>query len=175
MVDQLSLDLVRKRLVTDAVEIVIGYDHTGIPKTYAGELVKNYYGRNVPKSAHGIRRLGRQTASTKLMTAAAMQIFAQAVDPALLIRRINVIAHGVIPEQSAEPDAPVQYGLFEDVEALERRRAQENVKLQRERQLQEALVTLKGKFGKNAVLRGMNFEEGATARERNAQVGGHRA
>ena len=175
MIDQLSLELVRKRLVTDAVEVVIGYDHTGIPTDYAGTLVRNHYGKIVPKPAHGICRLSQQTASTKLMTAAALRVFAQAVDPALLVRRINVIALNVVPEQLAEPEAPVQYGLFDDVEALERRREQEHVKLQRERQLQEALISLKSRYGKNAVLRGMNFMEGATARERNEQVGGHRA
>lgn len=174
MIDQLVLDLVRKHLAADTVEIVIGYDHTGIPEDYTGTLTRNYYGKIVPKPAHGLRHLGRQTSSAKIISAAAAEIFDEAVHPDLMVRRINVIAENVIPEELAA-EQPLQYGLFDDIDALERRREQENIRLKKERSLQEAVLSIKGRFGKNAVLRGMNFQEGATARERNGQVGGHRA
>ena len=174
MIDQLSMDLVRKRLVTDAVEVLLGYDHTGIPAAYDGVLVRNPYGKAVPKPVHGLVHLGRQTASARLMTEAAASVFDRCADPELLIRRINVVAHNVVPEEQAEEPA-VQYGLFEDTEEAARRRAQEHTRLAREHALQEAMLSIRCRFGKNAVLRGMNFREGATARDRNRQVGGHRA
>ena len=176
MVDQLSLDLVRKGLVADQLVLNIGYDHTGIPADYAGKLEINHYGKTVPKSAHGSVNFGRHTSSTKQMIAAAMRLYEQIVDKDLLVRRLNVVANHVIYECDAvEDDAPVQYGLFDDVEALERKREAEKDKLEKAKRLQKALIHLKGKYGKNAVLKGMNFEADATARERNEQVGGHKA
>ena len=174
MIDQLVLSLVRKGLVTDRISISIGYDKDGVPADYSGEMEYNYYGKLVPKSVHGYENLDRQTASTKLITAAAMRIFEHIVDPDLSVRRINVVAERVIPEQYAQ-EPIIQYSLFDDVEAIEKRREQEKVALSRERELQKAMLCIQDKFGKNAVLKGMNFSEGATARERNGQIGGHKA
>ena len=130
----------------------------------------------MPKPAHGSVNLGMHTASARVILAAAMRLYDSIIDSGLSVRRLNVTANHVIPEQNiCGEDAPVQYGLFDDTEALERRRAQEQLRLAKERKLQEAVLAIKGRYGKNAVLKGMNFREGATARERNGQVGGHRA
>jgi len=176
MIDQLALDLVRKGLAADQLVLHIGYDHTGIPADYSGKLEVNYYGKIVPKPAHGSVNLGQHTASSKLLTAAAMQLYDRITDPELFVRRLNVTANHVLPEREISKDAaPIQYGLFDDVEALERRRKAELLRQKKERRLQEAVLMLKEKYGKNAVLKGMNFEKGATAIERNGQVGGHKA
>ena len=176
MIDQLALDLVRKGLAADQLVLHIGYDHTGIPADYSGKLEVNYYGKIVPKPAHGSVNLGQHTASSKLLTAAAMQLYDRITDPELFVRRLNVTANHVLPEREIGKDAaPIQYGLFDDVEALERRRKAELLRQKKERRLQEAVLMLKEKYGKNAVLKGMNFENGATAIERNGQVGGHKA
>ncbi len=176
MIDQLALDLVRKGLAADQLVLHIGYDHTGIPADYSGKLEVNYYGKIVPKPAHGSVNLGQYTASSKLLTAAAMQLYDRITDPELFVRRLNVTANHVLPEHEIGKDAaPIQYGLFDDVEALERRRKAELLRQKKERRLQEAVLMLKEKYGKNAVLKGMNFEKGATAIERNGQVGGHKA
>lgn len=103
-----------------------------------------------------------------------MRLYDEIVDTSLLVRKLNVVANHVIPERFVEEEM-VQYSLFDDVEELERQREQERKTLQRERKLQDAMLCIKDKYGKNAILKGMNFEEGATARERNGQVGGHRA
>ena len=176
MTDQLVLDMVRKRVVADQIVLNIGYDHTGIPEDYSGKLVLNYYGKKAPKPAHGSVNLGRYTASTKIILSAMMQLCNRILDKELLVRRLNVVVNHVIYEKDMpEEDTLVQYGLFDDVEALERKREQEKATLAKERKLQEAMLAIKGKYGKNAVLKGMNFQEDATARERNGQVGGHRA
>ena len=176
MTDQLALELVRKRLVCDQLVLHIGYDHTGIPSDYSGTLTRNYYGKTVPKPAHGSANLGWHTASARQLIAAAMQLYSQITDPALLVRRINIIANHVIAENALPADdPPVQYSLFDDPAVLERRHEQERLRSEKERKLQEALLNLKSRYGKNAVLRGMNFKEGATAIMRNGQVGGHRA
>jgi len=176
MTDQLVLDMVRKRVVADQIVLNIGYDHTGIPEDYSGKLVLNYYGKKASKPAHGSVNLGRYTASTKIILSAMMQLCNRILDKELLVRRLNVVVNHVIYEKDMpEEDTLVQYGLFDDVEALERKREQEKATLAKERKLQEAMLAIKGKYGKNAVLKGMNFQEDATARERNGQVGGHRA
>ena len=176
MTDQLVLDLVRKGLVADQLVINIGYDHTGIPENYAGTLARNYYGKLAPKPAHGSVNLGRHTSSTKQILAAAMQLFDRIIDSEVLVRRLNVTANHVMYERDlAEDDTPIQYGLFDDVEALERKREQEKIDRAKKRKLQEAVLSIKGRYGKNAILKGMNYQEGATARERNGQVGGHKA
>ena len=176
MTDQLVLDMVRKRVVADQIVLNIGYDHTGIPEDYSGKLVLNYYGKKAPKPAHGSVNLDKYTASTKIILSAMMQLCDRILDKELLVRRLNVAVNHVIYEKDTpEEDTPVQYGLFDDVDALERKRELEQAALAKERKLQEAMLAIKGKYGKNAVLKGMNFQEDATARERNGQVGGHRA
>lgn len=176
MADQLALDLVRRGAAADQIVLDIGYDHTGIPLDYDGALSHDHYGKILPKPAHGSANLGRFTASSKLLTQAAVQLYDRIADPRLLVRRVNIAANHALRECELPADtAPVQYGLFDDVDALERRRKQENLALEKEHSLQEAILSLKSRYGKNAVLRGMNFEQDATTRLRNGQVGGHSA
>ena len=175
MTDLLVLDLVRHGLVTDQIVLTVGYDHTGIPKDYAGMIENNRYGKKVPKSAHGSVNLGGQTSSTKKITVAVMHLYRRIVDPKLQVRRMYVVANHVIREQDANAEQPIQYSLFDDVEKLMRRNEKEKTELAKEHRLQHAIISLKEKYGKNIILKGMNFEEGATAMERNRQVGGHRA
>ena len=166
MTDSLVLDLVAKKLVTDRMTLMIGYDIENLTDklrrdSYAGPVEKDWYGREVPKPSHGSIRLSRQTSSTDVITDAVMQLFDRVADRHLLVRRMNVIAENTVDEAKAE----IQLDLFDDHlenDGKERRR-------------QEAILAIKKKYGKNAILKGMNFEEGATARERNQQVGGHKA
>lgn len=181
MTDLLVLDLVEKRLVTDQIVLSIGYDienltHPEQQKSYKGEVKSDHYGRKVPKPAHGNANLSRPTSSTRLIMEATMELFDRIVDPQLLVRRINVGANRVVPEDSVPKHAGFeQLDLFTDYEALERQREQEEAELQKERKVQEAMLDIKKKFGKNAILKGMNLEEGATTLDRNRMIGGHKA
>ena len=175
MTDQLVCDLVRKGFAADQLVLNIGYDHTGIPAHYDGVLTADRYGKLLPKPAHGSVSLERHTASAKRIIAAAMQLFDRIIDRELLVRRLNVAVNHVICASDAEEAPPVQYGLFDDTAAIRRRQQQEQAAELREQHLQEAVLKIRSKYGKNAVLKGMNLKEGATARARNEQVGGHRA
>ena len=181
MADGMSLKLVSKRLVTDQLVLTIGYDRESLTNPeihakYHGEVTTDHYGRQVPKHAHGTERLGCQTSSTRLMTDAVTELFERIVNKDLLIRRINLTVNHVVSEESVTRDAaPEQLDLFTDYEALEQQRQKQQAALDKERRMQEAQLKIKQRFGKNAILRGLNFDEGATARERNKQIGGHRA
>ncbi|MCQ2464870.1 MAG: DNA methylase, partial [Oscillospiraceae bacterium] len=175
MTDQLSLDLVRKGVAADQIVLTVCYDHSYIPEDYEGKLEKNHYGKTVPKSAHGTASVGRYTSSTMLFINTAVKLYSEITDRRLLVRRIYVVANHVIPESQIPEEPPVQYSLFDDVSLIEKQREEEQQKLRRERSIQNALVSIKSKYGKNAVLKGMNFEKGGTAIERNGQVGGHKA
>ena len=166
MTDNLVLDLVAKKLVTDRMALMIGYGSENLTDerrriAYAGAVEKDWYGREVPKPAHGSIRLPRQTSSTELITDAMMQLFDRIVDRDLLVRRINVIAENTVDESKAEMLLDL-YGDHREDDEREHRR-------------QEAILAIKNKYGKNAILKGMNFEEGATAKDRNQQIGGHKA
>lgn len=174
MTELLVLDLVRKRLVTDQIVLTIGYDHTGIPKGYKGKLETDRYGKTIPKQAHGSINIGRQTSSTKLIMDAVLRLYNKITDPNLLVRRMYVVANHVVQENEAKEEI-VQYSLFDDVDELERQREQEKAALEREHSLQKAMLSIKDKYGKNAILKGLNFQDGATTIERNRQVGGHKA
>lgn len=182
MADLLVLDLVDKGLVTDQIVVTVGYDIENLTdpersKKYHGAIVKDHYGRQIPKHAHGTANLDGHTSSTKKIMCAASELFDQIVDKNLLIRRLNITANHVLPEA----DAPKKNGgfeqldLFTDYAALEAKQEQERVELEREKKMQQAMLTIKKKFGKNAILKGMNLEDGATAKDRNAQIGGHKA
>lgn len=182
MADLLSLDLVSKRLVTDQLVITIGYDRENLAtadqkKQYRGEVTKDHYGREIPKHSHGTQNLERYTSSTKLIVNAATELFERIADKKLLVRRLNIVAFHVISEK----DAPKreagfeQLNLFTDYAAEQEKREREDAALVRERKRQEAVLAIKKKFGKNAILKGMNLEEGATAKDRNSQIGGHKA
>lgn len=181
MADNLALDLVSKKLVTDQLVIVIGYDIENLTdinrrKAYTGEIKTDFYGRKVPKHARGTANIGRQTASTKLIMQAATEAYDRITDKNLLIRRINITANHVVPEVAVDnTPQPEQLTFFEDFEEKERRREREDKELERERRMQDVLVNIRRKYGKNALLKGMNLKEGATAKDRNRQIGGHKA
>ncbi|HCG36533.1 MAG TPA: DNA methylase [Clostridiales bacterium] len=181
MTELLVLDLVSKGLVTDQVLLTVGYDienlsDPDIRKTYDGPVTADHYGRSVPKHAHGTANLYRQTSSTRLIVEAMMGLFDRIVNPKLLVRRINVTANRVVPEsEAAKAPAVEQLDLFTDYEAEREKRRQEDAALEREKRMQYAMLHIQEKFGKNAILKGMNLQEGATTKERNAQIGGHKA
>ncbi len=169
MTEGLVLDLVEKGLLTDQVVLTVGYDKK-IPPAYRGPTEENYYGQNVPKQAHGSRNLGRATSSTRLVTNAFLELYDRIVEPELYVRRMYVVANHVIRADDAEAPAYEQLDLFTDYEA----EAAEAESLAKERRLQEAMLSLKNRYGKNIILHGTSYQEGATGRDRNEQVGGHR-
>ena len=179
MTDQLALDLVGKQLVTDQLVLTVGYDTSNLTDPdrrmrYAGPVRIDHYGRPIPKEAHGSINLDRHTSSGRIITEAMMGLFDRCVDPNLLIRRITVVAAHVLNEKDV-PAAPEEHpDLFTDYEALEKQKAAEQAELDREKRLQQAVLNIKKRMGKNAILKGMNLEEGATGKSRNEQIGGHR-
>ena len=192
MTELLVLDLVRKYVVTKKLTLTVGYDRTSIEpdgtdgsrqvyrvtKTgleYTGKLVTDPYGRVIPQHAHGTGNLGDWTSSTQEIVSCMMALYDRIIDPDLLVRRVQICACGLIPENRIPEEEPVQLELFTDYEALERQQAEKKAKREKEKALQRATLHLQDKFGKNAVLKGMNLVEGATAIERNGQIGGHRA
>ena len=179
MAEALSLDLVEKRLVTDQLTLTIGYDvenlrRSYIMERYTGEVTLDHYGRPVPVHSHGTINLKAPVSSSKLITEAAMELFDRIADKLLLVRRITICANRVVPESSVREEIR-QLDFFTDFEEEERRRSAEESKLRREQSLQLAMLRMKERYGKNAVLRGTNLCDGATARSRNQQIGGHRA
>ena len=175
MTDSLSLDLVRKRLVADQIVITVNYDSSSL-LGYMGETQADYYGKKVPKNAHGSINLDMQTSSTKIMTDATMKLFDRIVDSSLTVRRMYVVANHVIPESKAQKSSGYeQLDFFTDYEQREKEEKEREEKLKKERRQQEAILSIKEKYGKNSILKGMNFQEDATAMERNSQVGGHKA
>lgn len=182
MADALSLDLVEKRLVTDQIVITVGYDIENLTDTerrkkYRGEVVTDRYGRQIPKHAHGTENLESFTSSTQKMVEVASVLYDRIVDKNLLIRRMNITANNIVEEKAApqKNNSYQQLDLFTDYAAEEEQEKQEALRLDRERKLQEATITIKKKFGKNAILKGMSLQEGATAKNRNEQIGGHKA
>ena len=181
MAESAALDLLDKRMVTDQLVLTIGYDTASLSNgdmqtTYKGEITTDHYGRKVPKHAHGTANLEDPTSSARLISEAVMELFDRIVNPDLLVRRINLTTNHVVDEETAAKNpAPVQYDLFTDYEALEREQREEKEKLAKERKVQTAILNIKKQFGKNAILKGLNYEEGATAKERNQQIGGHKA
>ena len=163
--DSLVFDLVRKRLVTNRITIYIGYDTGNLERPdiqHDGPVITDYYGRNVPKPAHGSVDLNGHTSSSEYIIKAATRLFNRIANPDLTIRRLSVTAQNVIHETDAQPRQLDLFGENAPADGRERRR-------------QEAVLAIRDKYGKNSILRGMNFEEGSTARERNKQVGGHKA
>ena len=181
MTDLMALDLVAKRLVTDQLVLNIAYDVLNISDPerrirYCGPIKTDNYGRQAPKDAHGSTNLGRHTSSARIITDHTMELFDRITDPELLVRKITIGANHVLRESDAPAEAPQeQPDLFTDYEALEREKQAENAELKKERRLQEALLSIKKQFGKNSILKAMNLQEGATAKDRNQQVGGHKA
>jgi len=181
MIDMLSLDLMDKGLQTDQIVLTLGYDIENLTdpvrrKAYKGPVTTDFYGRQVPKHAHGTANLGRHTASTRLITSRTLELFDRIADEKLLFRRITIAANHVLPEADAPKTVEAeQLDLFTDYETLQKQQDAEDRAMEREARRQRALIGIKKRYGKNAILKGMNFEEGATARDRNKQVGGHKA
>ena len=179
MCDLLSLDLAEKKLVTKQMTLTVGYDCESLENTdvcYSGETSVDYYGRLVPKHAHGTANLPRFSSSTKEMVNAIEELFIKIVDPSLKVRRINITACGVIFEYECKPESKCeQLDFFTDYKEKEHIEKLRKAKYAREKREQTAIINIRKKFGKNAILKGMNFEEGATTIERNRQIGGHRA
>ncbi|EWM54531.1 DNA methylase [Ruminococcus flavefaciens] len=179
MADLLSLDLAGKGLVTGKLTLTIGYDvenlrRDDIIQSYKGKVVLDHYGRDVPAHAHGTINLTAPVSSSKLITEAAVELFDRITDALLSVRRITICAEGVRPE-STVCEEQRQLDFFTDFEEEERRRTAGEAALRRENSLQLAMLDIKERYGRNAVLRGTNLCEGATARSRNQQIGGHRA
>jgi len=161
--------------------LTVGYDienlnDPGRNQAYTGEITTDYYGRKVPKHAHGTAKLETPTSSAKKIIPAVMELFDRIVNKTLLVRRMNLTAGHVVAESMVQmaPKAE-QMNLFLDYDALQKQQQEEAVALARERRMQETVLGIKEKYGKNAILKAMNLQEGATAKERNNLIGGHRA
>ena len=176
MTELLTLELVEKHLVTSQIVLTIGYDIDNltdpyISNSYKGEITVDRYGRKVPKHAHGTINIDHKTASTKIIMEKVMELYDRIIDNRLLVRRINITANNVVDESAAEQTNTFeQIDLFTDYKQKEKEHQDE----QEEKQLQQAMLNIKKKYGKNAIIKGMNLEEGATTIERNGQIGGHK-
>lgn len=178
MTEMLVLDLVSKNLVTDQIVLTVGYDRENLMdpvrmRNYKGEYSIDQYGRKIPKHAHGTINLDSYTSSTNVIVRAVLELFNRIVDENLLVRRINMSANHVINEKEAKQDRYEQINLFDMIEFDEKKVDQEQLK--KEKDIQKAVLDIKKKFGKNAILKGMSLQEGATAIDRNNQIGGHKA
>ena len=181
MTDALVLDLVEKKLVTDQLVLDVGYDIENLAdperrKKYRGEVKADRYGRVVPKNEHGTANLKKKTSSTSQIMEAVLELYDRIVDENLLIRRVYVTANHVVDEQTISEETEfTQMDLFTDYHAVAEEQKAGQEKREKERRLQEAMLSVKKKYGKNEVLKGTNLQEGATMQERNNQIGGHHA
>jgi len=182
MAEGMALNLVSKQLVTDQLVLTIGYDTESltrpeISERYHGERTTNYYGKTVPKHVHSTFNFESPTSSSRLIMDGVTELYDRYVNPDLLIRRLNLTTNHVVSEASVatRQNAPQQLDLFTDYETLKKLKQERKAQLDKERRMQEAQLKIKKRFGKNAILRGLNFEDGATAKERNKQIGGHKA
>ena len=179
MADSLALDLLDKRLVTNQIVLTVGYDISNLTDTekhreYCGEIITDRYGRMVPKHAHGTLNLKRYTSSVSLLNAATIELFERIVNKNLLVRRLTLSANNVVEEErTREPARMEQLSLLASISSQEKN--EELVVLQREKRRQQAVLDIRNRYGKNAILKGMSFQDGATAMERNRQIGGHKA
>ncbi len=181
MTELLSLDLVEQGYVTNQMVLTVGYDienltNEEISKKYKGEITTDFYGRKVPKHAHGTGNLDSYTSSTRLITECVMKLYDRIMDKNLLVRRMTVAANNLIREENMQKLSPyVQLDFFTDYDKQKEISAREDEKLKKEHNIQKAMLSIKKKYGKNAVIKGMNLEEGATTISRNSQIGGHKA
>lgn len=180
MCDLLVLDMVEKHIVTDQIVLTVGYDVECLNNgniEYLGEITVDHYGRKIPKHAHGTANLSGYTSSTVEIVNATMDLFDRIVNKRLLVRRINICACNLQDEsvRAQQANVPMQMTLFVDYDELDRQKQMREEAYEREKQRQNAIIDIRKKFGKNAILKGMNFEEGATTIDRNLQIGGHKA
>lgn len=176
MADALSLDLAEKGVVTDQLVLTIGYDCESLADgKYDGNIVLDHYGRAVPEHSHGTINLKRHTSSSKEITKAVMKLFDRIAKPSLLSRRLNIAACNIVGEKEVPyTEQFEQLDIFTIAKTQQESEEQEKAR-QKEKAIQQALLKLKNRYGNNAVLRGANYLEGGTARERNRTIGGHRA
>lgn len=176
MTDGLVMDLVDKGLVTDQIVITVGYDVESLTPDFKGAVETDWYGRKVPKMAHGSENIGKLTSSTKLIMDAAMRLYDRIADKKLLVRRMYVVANHISDAAAAKTKVEYeQLDLFSDLEEEKENREKEEASLAKEERLQQAMLSIKKRYGKNAILHGTSYEEGATGRDRNRQIGGHKA
>ena len=180
MADALSLQLVERRIVTNKMTLTIGYDRESLANPdvkaqYRGEIRIDHYGRQVPKYAHGTATPMEPTSSSKMIIDAILDLYDRIVNPLLLVRRITIAANVILEQLAAPKPSAVQLDLFTDYQLMEQQRQQHQEALDKERRMQEARLEIKQRFGNNAILKGLNFGDGATAIQRNQQIGGHKA
>ena len=181
MTDSLVLDLVKKQLITNQLVLTIEYDienliNSEIRKSYNGEITTDRYGRNIPKHAHGTINLKERTSSTKLIMEAIQELYERIMNKNLLVRKIYVVANNVVSENEIEEQKQnQQISLFVDYNKEEQEKIKKNNERKKENNLQHAILDIKKKYGKNAILRGMNLEKDGTMKDRNSQIGGHKA
>lgn len=178
MTDLLVLELVEKKVLTDQIVLTVGYDIENLKnaRMYQGEVMTDHYGRTVPKHAHGTISLEKPTSSTKQIMNAVMELYDKIVDRQLWIRRVTIVANRLTDEEKISQEGCYeQLDLFTDYDVMEKQKEDEKKSIEKERKLQEAMLSIKHRYGKNAILKGMNLEEGATTVDRNNQIGGHRA
>ena len=174
MTENISLDLVDKNLVTNQIVLTVGYDIENLTNQdlrYTGEITTDHYGRKIPKHAHGTINLDHHTSSTKIIMDSTMKLYERIIDKNLLVRRINISANNVMDESKAKlQKASEQLDLFGDFQKREKDLKEEQI----ERNLQRSILDIKKKYGKNAIVKGMNLQEAGTAIARNSQIGGHK-
>lgn len=181
MAEAISLDLVSKKYITDQLVLHIDYDiecltNPEYSKYYNGEIVTDRYGRSVPKPAHGTLRLKRKTSSTKLITEGFLKLYDVIINKKMLIKKINMYVANLSSELEIKETHEIkQFDLFTDYEEIERKEKAEKEALEKEHKVQETLINLRSRFGKNAILKGINIKSESTAIERNNQIGGHKA
>ncbi len=180
MAEAVALDLVAGKLAADQVVLTVNYDREsladpGIRKKYQGPVTKDWYGRSVPKHAHGTENLGKPTSSGKEIAEAVLGIYDRIVHPDLLVRRITIAVNHVIREEDVKSENYEQMDLFTDYAALQKEQKEQTEKRNKERQLQNAMLSIRNRYGNDALLKGLNLRDGATGRERNKQIGGHKA
>ncbi len=180
MADEVALELVEKKLITDQIVLTVGYDVQNLANpengSYTGKVKRDFYGRKVPVHAHGTANLQEATSSAKIIRTAVAELFGRITHPALLIRRITLCINRLVHEEEwIKEFSSEQLELFTDYEELERQREAHVAELAKERRKQEAILSLRKQYGKNVVLNGLNFAEGATQRQRHQQIGGHKA
>jgi Nucleotidyltransferase/DNA polymerase involved in DNA repair len=176
MLDLLALDLVSKKVVTNQIVLTIGYDKENISKyQYNGDIKIDRYGRKIPKHAHGTVNLGRYTSSSKLIREAVLKLYERIINKKLIVRRITISAQHILNENESVNKHVYQLDLFTDCEKLIKEEKELELELEKEKRLQQVTLEIKDKFGKDAILRGVNYLEGAKTRERNHMIGGHKA
>lgn len=179
MIDNLALNLVDQQLVTNQLVLTVGYDvesltNQDIRAKYDGKVTSDHYGRQVPVHAHGTINIEQPTSSGKILVEKLAELYDRIINPDLLVRHLTISLNRLIREEDIKPDEPqLQLELFTDYDAIHQQQVQQKAKLMKERRQQKAVLKIKKMFGKNAILKGLNYADGATQRERNQQIGGH--